>query len=453
MTDDLSKDEIESMIPEDNFAGEAQDIPAESWKDDPSLEDGFSDPEMMQDDFQDNLGVQEDVVEDAPENSFRGGRGGGSRGKGILVGVAAAILLFVGGFVYLQFGSDSSSSGKAALSSLVNMNDLKGAAPQQATAKAGTTDVSPTTAGTDLSLLYQAAKQQAGASGAVVLPGDEAKVPASADKESLSKSTEILLLDDMTGTSSQEGHVKEEPRIAKIENIPVKPAKVSLRKKELTTAPDPRLAEMSEKIKTLEANFDQMKRAKEEYASRLEALQKNTAFAPQEDTFKNEKIQLEARLAVRGKELKAARAEASKVKSKNKKLSKQLKAAKAKIAKAKKAPQKKKADVLAGIEKPVKLLEEKVAVAQKDTKSKDIVPKESKMTKDGKKLLPSVEVKIEPLFLRAATPDAVWVASGQTTADLKRVVVGDFLDQIGKITEIRQKDGKWEVLGTEGVLR
>jgi len=444
MTDDMSKDELETMIPEDNFAGEAQDIPAESWKDDPSLEDGFSDPEMMQDDFQDSVGVQEEVVSDTPETSFRGGRSGGGRGKNIILGFVAAILLFVGGFVYLQLGSDSFSSGKSALSSLVNTKDLKGAQPQKAAAKADTAGVSPTTAGTDLSLLYQAAKQQVSASGAVALPGGDASSPASADKESLSESTEILLLDDMTGT-------KEEPRIAKIETIHVKSAKTAtLEKKKPALAPvvsvikpDPRLAEMSDKIKKLEATLAQTKSAKKEFASRLKSLQRAQKVAPQEDLFKEEKMQLEARLAVRGKELKASRAKAKKVAAKNKTLSKQLKKVKAKLAKAEKERKSPKIAVAPKTEKPIESVKEEIAVVSKEFQS----------VKKEKKRQPSVEVKIGPLFLRAATPDAVWVASGQTTADLKRVVVGDFLDQIGKITEIRQKDGKWEVLGTEGILR
>ena len=55
--------------------------------------------------------------------------------------------------------------------------------------------------------------------------------------------------------------------------------------------------------------------------------------------------------------------------------------------------------------------------------------------------------------LRAATPDSAWVSAGANAPDLKRVAVGDSLPGIGKVKEIRQSRGQWQVIGTAGTVR
>lgn len=55
--------------------------------------------------------------------------------------------------------------------------------------------------------------------------------------------------------------------------------------------------------------------------------------------------------------------------------------------------------------------------------------------------------------LRAATPDSAWVSAGANAPDLKRVAVGDSLPGIGKVKEIRQSGGQWQVIGTAGTVR
>ena len=55
--------------------------------------------------------------------------------------------------------------------------------------------------------------------------------------------------------------------------------------------------------------------------------------------------------------------------------------------------------------------------------------------------------------LRAATPDSAWVSAGANAPDLKRVAVGDSLPGIGKVKEIRQSGGQWQVIGTAGTIR
>ena len=55
--------------------------------------------------------------------------------------------------------------------------------------------------------------------------------------------------------------------------------------------------------------------------------------------------------------------------------------------------------------------------------------------------------------LRAATPGMAWVSPAPSSAELRRVVVGDRLDGIGAVTAIRQDNGHWIVEGANGTIR
>lgn len=55
--------------------------------------------------------------------------------------------------------------------------------------------------------------------------------------------------------------------------------------------------------------------------------------------------------------------------------------------------------------------------------------------------------------LRAATPGQAWVASDETSHDLKPVKVGDELAGIGRVTAIQQQDGNWIVQGSKGKIQ
>ncbi len=56
-------------------------------------------------------------------------------------------------------------------------------------------------------------------------------------------------------------------------------------------------------------------------------------------------------------------------------------------------------------------------------------------------------------ILRAATPDAAWVASSKETTTLRQVRVGDTLPGVGKIRAINQNGASWEVVGSKGSIR
>jgi hypothetical protein len=68
------------------------------------------------------------------------------------------------------------------------------------------------------------------------------------------------------------------------------------------------------------------------------------------------------------------------------------------------------------------------------------------------------QVKSQPVsspkwFLRAATPNEAWVATGSETRDLRPVHVGDELSGVGKVTAIQQVGDGWVIKGSAGVIR
>jgi len=54
--------------------------------------------------------------------------------------------------------------------------------------------------------------------------------------------------------------------------------------------------------------------------------------------------------------------------------------------------------------------------------------------------------------LRAAQPGEAWVSEGQSK-ELRKVAVGDTLTGVGKIQQIRQVDGRWEIIGSQATIR
>ena len=55
--------------------------------------------------------------------------------------------------------------------------------------------------------------------------------------------------------------------------------------------------------------------------------------------------------------------------------------------------------------------------------------------------------------LRAATPNAAWIAKGESATDLRRVKVGDTVPGLGKVRAIKQAGDSWVVVGSKGSLR
>lgn len=55
--------------------------------------------------------------------------------------------------------------------------------------------------------------------------------------------------------------------------------------------------------------------------------------------------------------------------------------------------------------------------------------------------------------LRAATPTEAWVASDETSAELKHIQVGDTLSGIGSVQAIHQNGDSWIIEGSKGTIR
>jgi hypothetical protein len=464
MTDDLPKDELETMIPDDSFAIEEEEISAEAWKDEPPLEDGFNDPDVPVENYSEETLAQEEFVEEAPveETLYQDPPADHNRGKVVLLGLVVFGVLFIGGLAYLQLSS--SGSTEESVSSLVNMADVQQQAPAtgQPAAAPADSQISPTTAETDLALLYQAAKKQAPSS-TVALPGEDVKDETAESKEELTKSSDIVMLNndvrqkiDLSTKPKEEVQEppKEAPQIAKIETIPVKPAgakgevepqPVMLQKMAETASSglDEKLAGAEKTIESLRAETALMQEENKKLAARVKELEVASAEKPDAVPVADEnaaKLQeMEKLLEEKERELQAAATEVTRFEAKNNGLLKELEILRKKVAQ---AETKEKEPVVA---KPK--AEKRIAKSQPAKKTAKVA---TPLIKKEKKVDAPV---VEGMVLRAATPDAAWVAENKTTIDLKRVAIGDYLPKIGQITQIRYKDGGWELVGSSGVLR
>ncbi len=54
--------------------------------------------------------------------------------------------------------------------------------------------------------------------------------------------------------------------------------------------------------------------------------------------------------------------------------------------------------------------------------------------------------------LRAATPDSAWVATSASSADLRRVEIGDDLPGVGRVRAIHQTGDSWVIEGSKGTV-
>jgi intracellular multiplication protein IcmG len=55
--------------------------------------------------------------------------------------------------------------------------------------------------------------------------------------------------------------------------------------------------------------------------------------------------------------------------------------------------------------------------------------------------------------LRAAAADSAWVSKSADSAELRQVEVGQSVPGIGKVKAIREVGGKWEIVGSNGIIR
>ncbi|MDD3371335.1 MAG: hypothetical protein PHE27_05860, partial [Alphaproteobacteria bacterium] len=98
-----------------------------------------------------------------------------------------------------------------------------------------------------------------------------------------------------------------------------------------------------------------------------------------------------------------------------------------------------------GLEKRISQLEKKIKAP---ARAKTVKHKTAKKA-------PKAEEKAEAVawVLRAAAPGQGWIAADASTAELKKVSIGDTVPGIGKITAIEPQGDSWVVRGTKGTIQ
>jgi hypothetical protein len=117
---------------------------------------------------------------------------------------------------------------------------------------------------------------------------------------------------------------------------------------------------------------------------------------------------------------------------------------------------------LEGIETKLSSFQADLAKGQKDpvsTSDPSIKPQVSAAVvrptqeKPATPVKPAASAPAGPAWvLRAAQPGEAWVSRG-TAGELKKVGVGDSLPGVGKIRNIQQSNGRWEIVGSASTIR
>lgn len=421
MTDKKDQTELQDDVLQ--MEGEPQ---VEEWQGELPPEDDFHDQGEFQDDLQNEI-VEEALAANAYDDQQEPIEADkGKRGKAVFIGVLAVGALFMGGLAYLQFGvsSDAESTGPLVpVSSVLDIQDIKNASPQNMSAVAAAEDMNQNVP-LDPSKLFDGLRSP---------PADEKKALPGAEPSELvmDKPIESMSSEVVSTTSAalppmpqveatvplavqksvQNDRMPVPPpaldrdvQIAKVENIPL-PRSDKADAKDAKPASTPVAAispEVEQRLKDLSGQVDTLKKSLDEATKRNASL-------------------------------------LTEVEALHKAESKQ----KAAVAKADKAAAAALEDSLLGGTDPV-------ATPPKPTEAKAVPKKaKTKVTPAAKKTTP----KAPAWVLRAATPDAVWVATSPESAELRRVAVGETLPGLGKVKEIRQSGEAWEVVGTSATLR
>ena len=438
--DSLTPDQEQDTLASEESGGE-------SWQEELPPEDDFQD----QDDLQEEL-----VDEIIPADEEQAGQEG-RRGKGIVVAVLLIGAALVGGLAYFQFsGGDDQEAGRLLpVSTQLNIKEIRDAARQVKTdASDKAVAAAEATGKVDMNVLFHQAQQKAAAGGAA-LPSKDGS-PVATEKPEMAETTSELL-----STSDQEVvrplppppsiPALRENKVEKVETIPVKKEDIQalVPKKEetvsakesaaaaaaLSAQTEARLKGLQDQIETLKGALDKAMQNNTQLLARIESMQAAppTATAVQETAGLQERIaQLEQKLAAQSKAKPATPVK-----------EKAILAAKEELALPE--PSFSVLDPLAVGQD--ELLKEKPA---EKLAEKPVVKKAVKKPAPKKKVVAAAPA---PWVLRAATPDAAWVSVSRESQELRRVAVGDDLDGLGRIKEIRQSGEKWELVGEKSTLR
>ncbi len=416
----------EDLSLQDDFS--PSDSSTEAWQDALPPEDDFHDQDE---------GAEEILDEMVEEATKQEGGDPPKRGRGVLMGALGVGALLIGGLAYLQFGSSTKDDGLKVMpvSNVMNIKEIKSAPGPKEDPLAKKEQPLDATGKVDMTAIFHQAQKKVTTGGTMALPIKEGEKLPTERPESVEKNTEILSSSDNGGLPSLPPTPAplsgtQAVQELKVETLPVKKEEI----KALSTgAPqvawEERINEMTAKVETLKGELDRSLQQNAQLVSQVETLKKATALS-QEAALREQVAQLEQKLAAKDK------------KQENASLLLEGKGENAVG----------QADVVSGDESspPAPM------IALDGVKKKEKASSQKTRTKTSAKKATKKKAPPAPSsswVLRAATPDAAWVSSGSESQELRRVAVGETLQGLGKVKEIRQNGEKWEVVGEKGTLR
>ncbi|MFA6279431.1 MAG: hypothetical protein WC612_01380 [Bdellovibrionales bacterium] len=433
MTDKPTETGEDLSPQEDTFSSE--DSTTEAWQDALPPEDDFHD----QDDG------QEEVLDEMIEESSQQEAGGApKRGRGVLLGVLGVGALIIGGMAYFQFGTSSKDEGLKLLpvSNVMNIKEIRNVPSPKENLAAQKEKPLEATGKVDMTALFHQAQKKVESGGTMALPVKEGEKVPTEKPESVEKNSEIL-------SSSDNGvapplppapalpSVTKDVQEAKAETLPVKKEEIKALEQKSETLPqvawEARLNDMTAKMEALKGDLDRSLQQNAQLVSQMETLKKG-AGSSQEATLREQVSQLEQKLALKDKKQKKGQP----------------------VSEEKGETALVQANSVSLVEEGLSSREpmasvEEVKKKEKAATSKSHAKKTAK--KKAAKTKPALPSASAPSWvLRAATPDAAWVSLGKESQELRRVAVGESLQGLGKIKEIRQKGEQWEVVGEKGTL-
>ncbi len=433
------------------------DKPTETG-DDLSLQDDFSSSDSSteawqdalppEDDFHDQDGVSEEVLDEMVEEATKQNEEvAPKRNWGGLISVLGVGILLLGGLAYFQFGDliKGEETTRLPVSNVLSIKEIKNAPhPKEAESldKKGLEAVGKV----DMSAIYHQAQRTVASGGRMALPLKEGEPLPTERPEAVEKNTDILSSSDsmaipplppVTGASpvmKESQDMKVEPTLSKKEEtkeseVKSTPLAMTVKSKEGDMGSSARINEMMTQIESFKKELNHSLEQNAQLVSQLETLRKPMPSS-QEVALREQVSQLEQKLAAKDK------------KQENTPLVLEEKRS-------------------VSVEQTADAFEkgglppETLSATNEGKKTEKAAPQKARAKTPVKKGVKKKRVTpVSPSWvLRAATPDAAWIASGLESQELRRVAVGETLQGLGKVKEIRQKGEKWEVIGEKGTLR
>lgn len=388
----------EDLSLHDDFS--PKDSSTETWQDELPPED----------DFHDQDGEPEEVLDEMIEEASKHeGEASPKRGRGVLLGALGVGALVIGGLAYLQFGQTTKDEGQKLLSvsNVMNIKEIRKTPSPQENSAIKTEQVMEPVGKVDMTALFHQAQKKEGVGETTAFPVKEGEMAPAERPEAVEKSSGLLSSSDSENVglpslppTSAPPVVMNAAQELKVETLPVKKEEIKALVLGGVTKDEGKAASMGVPQAVWEARLNEMTTKIESLKGELDhSLQQNAQLISQVETLKKT----------------AALSQ----------------------------------------EPALKDTKQETASLLVDGKGDQAVSQKTRTKTPAKKVVKkkATSAPSPSWVLRAATPDAAWVASGPESQELRRVAVGETLRGLGKVKEIRQKGEKWEVIGEKGTLR